>query len=158
MASTSVPNDPAWLLEDAIELYRIGRKRGSILLLACAVDALAQRRNPQNSNNRERYVNFLKEKMRRPGRAQIHNQWVPRLGRALEFEFLFYKFLRCPLVHEGSTLEAAAPDVYVCLDWENPWQINTDHSSNVVFLGGEFAFDVLSDAVAHELAMIAAQA
>lgn len=61
-------NDLKWILDDAIELYKMNRKYSSILLLLCAVDALAKRNEPDNEKVGERFENFLKKKMRREGR------------------------------------------------------------------------------------------
>ena len=150
--------DLSWLLEDAKDLYHRGRKHGAILLLACAVDALVSRRDPGNQKDRKkRFIAFLKEKTRRPGRPQIHNVGVPKLGRAIEFEELIYTYLRCPLVHEGEKLKPGDSTLLVCLDWETiPWGLKCDDTSNVVILGGEWAAEVLADAVIHELEAIRA--
>lgn len=150
---TPATKDFSWLLEDAKMLYQLGRKHSAILLLVCAVDALARNNDPTNKNVGERFEAFLKSKMRRPGRAQIHNILVPKSGRPFSFEYIIYKFLRCPLVHEGARLEAADPTEFaVCLDWETiPHGVKVDNANDRVILGGELVFDLLADAVQHEL-------
>jgi hypothetical protein len=148
------PNPVRWLFDDAQMLYQNGRKHGAILLMLCAVDALARRRFPKIDKVGERFEAFLKLKMRRPERPQVHNIFVPSENRLLTFEYLIYKFLRCPLVHSGSRLEALdLPDCAVCLDWDSiPLGISVDSDGNRVVLGGELVVSVLSDALRHELA------
>jgi len=142
-----------WLLDDAVTLYHLGRKHGAILLLLCAVDALARVADPENTNNGDRFEQFLRSKMRRPGRAQIHNIQVPKLNRLFSFEYIIYKFLRCPIVHEGARLEASDPAEFaVCLDWDTiPRGVKVDSDHNRVILGGELVLGILADAVQHEL-------
>jgi hypothetical protein len=146
-------NDISWLLEDALFLHRSGKKYGAILLLVCAVDALARQVDPTNTNNADRFEKFLRSKMRRADRPQIHNIHVPKLNRLFSFEYIIYKFLRCPLVHEGSWLEASDPDEFpVCLDWDTiPHGVKVDSENNRVILGGELVMNLLADAVHHEL-------
>jgi hypothetical protein len=152
MTITPERSDLSWLLDDARALYAQGRKHGAILLLVCAVDALARARDPSVTNNKARFVDFLHSKMRRQGRAQIHNIGIPKTGAVMPFEELLYKFLRCPLVHEGARLKVDDPDIAVCLDWDTvPNGVKCDWDNNVVLLGGELAFQLLSDAVMHEL-------
>ncbi|MBI1811755.1 MAG: hypothetical protein HYR78_07495 [Nitrospirae bacterium] len=142
----------SWLLDDAIFLYKNGRKYGSILLLLCTVDALARETNP-NAKVGERFEAFLKSKMRRKGRPQIHNISVPKFNQFFSFEYIIYKFLRCPLVHEGSRLEVDDPAEFaVRLDWDTiPNGLSVDTVNNCVILGGELVFKLLTDAVQHEL-------
>jgi hypothetical protein len=141
----------SWLLDDAVLLYQLGRKHSAILLLLCAVDGLAKQADPANGNSADRFETYLKGLMRRPGRAQIHTVAVPRLRRSVSFEYLIYKFLRCPLVHEGARLEAHDPASFgVCLDWEIvPHGIKLEPERSRILLGGELAFDILADAVSH---------
>ena len=56
-----------WLYEDAIFLDKNGRKRGSICLLLCLVDALAKQNRPPCERNRVRYTTYLKDKMKSIG-------------------------------------------------------------------------------------------
>jgi len=146
-----------WLLDDAIELYRLGRKHSAILLLVCAVDALARAAEPKCDKVGERFERFLRSKMRRSGRPQIHNIFVPKSNQLFSFEYILYKFLRCPLVHEGARLEAHDPEEFAaCLDWETiPHGVKVDSANNCVVLGGELVLDLLSDAVSHELQSLA---
>ncbi|MGA2507376.1 MAG: hypothetical protein ABSF80_07870 [Chitinispirillaceae bacterium] len=153
MTHTKRSQSSHWLLDDAVTLYHLGRKHSAILLLLCAVDALAREAAPTNTNSADRFENFLRSKMRRSGRAQIHTIEIARLGRSFSFEYIIYKFLRCPLVHEGARLEANDPTEFiVCLDWDTiPHGIKLEPDLNRVLLGGELVFDILADSVQHEL-------
>ena len=144
-------HDFEWLLNDAIAMYQLDRKYSAILLLLCAIDALAKRSNPDNEKVGERFENFLKSKMRREGRPQIHNIHVPKENKLLTFEYLIYKFLRNPIIHEGTKL-VIQNDYAVCIDWnEIPHGIKVDSKNNRVLLGGELVFNILADAVTHEI-------
>ena len=146
-------HDLQWLFEDAIALYQINRKYGAILLLLCAVDALARRADPNTNKVGERFEKFLRSKMRREGRPQIHNIEVPQKGKLYSFEFLIYKFLRNPFVHEGARLEINHQDEYaVCIDWGNiPHGVKVDSGNKKVILSGELVFNILVDAVQDEI-------
>ena len=151
MSHPQSDNVASWLLDDARALYALGRKHGAILLLVCAVDALARAKYPKTDVG-ERFRTFLKSKMRRPGRAQIHNVGVPKTNSVMPFESLIYKFIRNPLVHEGNRLVAKDPNVTVCLDWDTvPNGMKVDWENSVVLLGGEFTLNILSDAITHEI-------
>ena len=117
------------------------------MLLLCGVDALAKYSYPQNEKVGERFEQYLKSHMRREGRAQIHNISVPKVNKTLTFEYIIYKYLRNPFVHEGATLEASS-DYAVCIDWsEIPHGLKVDSKNNKVMLGGELVFHILRDAV-----------
>jgi hypothetical protein len=152
MNKTNTNNhDFEWLLNDAITMYQLNRKRSAILLLLCAVDALARRSDPDNKKVGERFENFLKSKMRREGRTQIHNIQVPKENKLFTFECLIYKFLRNPFIHEGTKLENQN-DYAVCIDWnEIPHGIKVDSKNNKVILGGELVYNILTDAVKDEI-------
>jgi len=139
-----------WLYEDASVLYRMGRKHSAILLLLCAVDALARSAYPATTKSSERFEQFLRSKMRRPGRAQVHNIWVPKRDRFFAFEYIIYKFLRCPLIHQGARLEASDVEFAVSLEWNDiPHGVKVDPSSGRVILGGELVWEMLEDAILH---------
>ena len=137
-----------WLLDDAIELYKMNRKDSAILLLLCAVDALARLDDLHNENVGERFEKFLTKKIRRPGRPQIHNIEVPKKKKLHTFEHIIYKFIRCPFIHEGTQLKAIENDYEVCIDWHTtPHGIKIDQGKNKVILGGELVLNILADAV-----------
>jgi len=141
-----------WLLDDASTLYRLGRKHSAILLLLCAVDALAREADPANPRSADRFEAFLRSRMRRPERPQVHSIEIARLGRLFSFEYIIYKFLRCPIVHEGARLEANDPSEFiVCVDWDTvPHGIKLEPDQQRVLIGGELVLELLADAVQHE--------
>jgi hypothetical protein len=145
-------HDLSWMLSDALSLLHLQRKYSAILILLCAVDAIAARRLP-NKDVRGRFEEFLRIQMRRPGRAQIHNIFVPSQEKLLTFEYILYKYLRNPFVHEGALLELDSPNNYaVQIDWtELPRGVKVDSDNNRIILGGEMIIDILLDAVSNGL-------
>ena len=142
------PDDASWMLNDAIHLLQSKRPYGAILLLLCAVDAIAARRFP-GMGVRERFEEYLKTQMRRPERPQIHNIFVPPRNELLTFEYILYKYLRNPVVHEGAKLELDSPaGCAVQIDWgELSRGVKVDGVHSRVILGGELIIDILLDAV-----------
>jgi len=142
----------SWMLEDAVELLRLQRRYGAMLILLCAVDAIASHCFPKKGVG-ERFEEFLKKQMRRSGRAQIHNIFVPSKNELFSFEKILYKYLRNPVVHEGAQLELDHPKNYtVQIDWtEIPRGIRVDNDNNRLVLGGELIIDILLDAVINGL-------
>lgn len=153
MPNMKVNSAAAQLHEDAVFLYQNDRRHASILLLLCAIDSLAKEKWPGETQNAQRFESFLKSKMRRPGRPQIHQIQVPKFKKLFTFEYIIYKFVRCPLIHEGSRLVANDLDECpVVLDWESiPYGIKVDSDQDRVVLGGELVFALLTDAIRHEL-------
>jgi len=137
-----------WMFSDAIALSQLDRKYGAILLLLCAVDALSARAFPEKSV-RDRFQTYLESKMRRPGRPQVWNIYVPPRNELLPFEYILYKYLRNPVVHEGAKLLLGHHGEYVVrIDWsEIPRGIKVDSDNNQVIIGGELVLDILADAV-----------
>lgn len=128
------------------------RTLSAVLLLLCAVDSLARDANPSNMKSPERFENFLRSKMRRPGVPQVWNIAVPRLEKSFSFEYIISKFLRCPLVHEGNQLVAVDQECPVVLDLDEiPNGLKVDASNDRLVTGGELAFRILSDSICHEL-------
>ncbi len=86
--------------------------------------------------------------MRREGRPQVHNIFVPKKNKLYSFEYLIYKFIRNPLIHEGSQLKIKEEEYEVCIDWQSlPNGIKVDSENNRVVLGGELVINILTDAV-----------
>ena len=141
-------NDLSWMLSDTAHLLRDNRPYGALLLLLCAVDALASQSFP-TLGVRERFEEYLKTKMRRTGRPQVHNIFVPPRNELLTFEYILYKYLRNPVVHEGARLELDHPCGYaVQIDWDKlSCGLKVDSEHNRVIIGGELIIDILIDAV-----------
>ena len=55
------------LYNDAVFLRQNGRLRGCLCLLLCLIDGLVKRKYPKISGNRERYVKYLKLKLKSLG-------------------------------------------------------------------------------------------
>jgi len=102
---------------------------------------------------RERFEAFLKSQMRRPGRPQVHNIFVPERNELLTFEYILYKYLRNPVVHEGARLELDSPKGYaVQIDWTRLSRgIKVDGENKRVILGGDLIIDILLDATVNGL-------
>lgn len=143
----------SWMLSDALDLLSQKRRYSALLILLCAVDALARRRFPKTTRVKQRFEEFLKSKMRRPGRPQLWNIFVPQRNELLAFEHLFYKYLRNPMVHEGARMELDHPKGYaVQIDWHDlPRGVKVDGVNNRVVLGGELILNILIDAVSEGL-------
>lgn len=144
----------SWLLRDAVGLFHLGRKCSSMLLLLCAVDALASRADPDNNNVRERFEAFLKKRLPRYTRIQNFNIRVPKLGKLCRLEHILYKYLRNPMVHEGAHLDMHEPsDFEACIDWSDGARyIRIDDELNQVVLGGDWVIEMLAGAVRDGLA------
>jgi hypothetical protein len=81
-------------IEDAELLWRNGRLEGAFLCALIAVAAAARLRYP-SMKDRERFEQFLRD-------AHSARLSVEYRGDCQPVEHIFYKWLRCQLVHEGS--------------------------------------------------------
>jgi len=95
-------------IQDAVMLWENGRTEGAFLLVLIAVAASSRRRYPDRKTikDREAFERFLTEAMS----ARLH---VEYRGDCHSVEHIFYKWLRCELVHEGGLpldIEFMSPD------------------------------------------------
>lgn len=81
-------------IDDALALWNNGRQEGAFLIVLIAFAAAARKRYP-NLKDREGF-----EQLFRDGLSVRLN--VEYRGEAQSIEHIFYKWLRCRLVHEGS--------------------------------------------------------
>jgi hypothetical protein len=83
-------------VEDALLLWQNGRKEGAFLNALIAVAATSRRRFPNRKAvaDRDAFVEFLEK----AHRVRIS---VEYRGECLPVEQVFYKWIRCQLVHEG---------------------------------------------------------
>src|SRR5258705_400020 len=83
-------------VEDSLLLWNSGRLEGAFLNALIAVAGTARRRYPKRGpgEDREAFVGFLKS-------AHSVRISVEYRGECLPVEFIFYKWIRCELVHEG---------------------------------------------------------
>jgi hypothetical protein len=135
----------SWMLSDALGLFHLGRKYSCMLLLLCAVDALAKRARPHIERVGERFQNLLKEKLPKYSRVQNFNIRVPQYGDFMRLEEILYKYLRNSLVHEGAKLDVDDPSGFaVCLDWTpKAPSVKVSNEEKVVVLGGDWIVDCL---------------
>ena len=150
---SSQEHELSWLLTDALDLLRFGRKYSAMILLLSAVDALARQAGPNTEKVGQRFESFLRRQMRRPGRPQVWNISIPQRHEVLSFEYILYKYLRNPVMHEGARLELNHPSQYaVCLDWSDyPRGVHFDSDNKSVIIGGDLVLDILVDPVANGL-------
>lgn len=80
-------------VEDALLLWKNGRRSGAFLCALIAVAATARKRYPK-LKDRECFEQFLTD----CHHARIH---VEYRGECQAVEYIFYKWLRCQLVHEA---------------------------------------------------------
>lgn len=80
--------------DDALLLWDNGRHEGAFLTALIAVAATARRRYPK-MKDRESFEQFLKD-------CHSVRLSVEYRGQCQEIEHIFYKWLRCELVHEGT--------------------------------------------------------
>ncbi len=80
-------------IDDAILLWDKGRQEGAFLSALIAVAATARRRYPK-TKDREAFEQFLKD-------SHTVRLSVEYRGECHPIEHVFYKWLRCQLVHEG---------------------------------------------------------
>ncbi len=84
---------------DARVLWTSGRREGAFILALIAVAATARQRYPDVKGDRKAFETFLLSDTNWPfsriGSVEYHGQQIPFAG-------LFYKVLRCQLVHEGN--------------------------------------------------------
>jgi hypothetical protein len=80
-------------VEDAMILWKSGRREGAFLLALVSVAATARREQP-SEGDRVRFEAFLKRQ--RPGQMSLEYR-----GECRPVEEILYKWMRCVLVHEG---------------------------------------------------------
>ena len=80
-------------IDDAILLWEKGRHEGAFLNALIAVAAIARKRYPK-TKDREAFEQFLKD-------SHTARLSVEYRGECYPIEHIFYKWLRCHLVHEG---------------------------------------------------------
>ena len=81
-------------IDDAMLLWKSGRQEGALLAALIAVAATARQRYPQ-MKDRECFEQFLRD-------CHSVRLSVEYLGECHPVEHIFYKWLRCQLIHEGN--------------------------------------------------------
>lgn len=99
-------------LADADLLWQHNRREGALLVVLIAVAATARRSFPGLENDRAAFEAFMR----------TTHDWtiaVEHRGEAVDMDHLFYKWLRCELVHTGSLpsdlrIDDSFPDPRAC--------------------------------------------
>ena len=86
------------LYNDAVFLRQNGRLRGCLCLLLCLIDGLAKREYP-SIRNRERYVKYLKLKLKSLGIDG--SERIEEKDGLLPLADIIYEYFRFNMVHEG---------------------------------------------------------
>jgi hypothetical protein len=81
-------------IDDALMLWREGRREGAFLLAIVAVIARARRDFPSPMGEGESFRRFIEAKF--PTRISVEYQ-----GKCWPLEQVFYKWFRCEIVHRG---------------------------------------------------------
>jgi len=81
-------------VEDARLLWTARRREGAFLMALVAVAARARKDYPQPTSDRDAFERFVKSRFR----PRIS---VESCGELQALERVFYKWMRCKLVHEG---------------------------------------------------------
>jgi len=80
-------------IDDAIFLWEQGRREGAFLSALIAVASTARKRYPE-AKDREAFEQFIRD-------SHTVTLSVEYRGECQPIEHVFYKWLRCQLVHEG---------------------------------------------------------
>lgn len=139
----------SWLFTDAVGLHHLGRKYSSLLMLLCAVDALATAADPLNENVGERFQTFLKQRLPKHTRVENFNIRVPQRNDMFRLEYILYKYLRNPVVHEGARLDVNCGGTFAVFIVWTPGapSVHVDNENNRDVLGGDWIVDILGGVV-----------
>ena len=96
--------------EDALFLWDNGRRDGAFLIALVAVAAVSRLRYPQLTD-RDAFEKFLQDS------HTVKITGVEFRGKSVPIEHVFYKWLRCQLVHEGSL----PPDIQFMEESDPQW-------------------------------------
>lgn len=143
------------LLKDAALLYKHERLPSTLLLLLCAVDALAPR-IAGYERVRERYIQFLTDRLHNypgPG-VKLEKVQIPKTGEMLDFAHIIYTYMRNPIVHEGQTLDVRTGSLiaHVVLDFQDKRLVSRiDDARDRIIVGGDWLIGRLFTILNHEL-------
>ncbi len=143
------------LLNDAALLYKHERLPSALLLLLCAIDALAPRIAGYERVG-ERYIAFLTDRLHNypgPG-VKLEKVQLPKTGEMLGFAHIIYTYMRNPIVHEGQTLDVRTGTLiaHVVLDFVDKSLVcRFDAPSDRVIVGGDWLIGRLFTILSHEL-------
>ena len=81
-------------IDDALLLWREGRREGAFLMALVAVAARARQEHPRPIRDRDAFERFIRSRFRPSFSVEFRGGLQP-------LEYVFYKWMRCALVHEG---------------------------------------------------------
>jgi len=123
-------------ITDSEILWKNQRFEGAFLMILCAVAAIAEVRYPA-LKDREKFEKFLRES------TQI-KLGIEYKGQLTSIETIFYKFMRCKLVHEGGLPQ----DIKLVIEHgENARHIRAGGAPDYVLHIGYGWFEFLKQAV-----------
>jgi hypothetical protein len=85
---------PQARIDDALLLWREGRREGAFLMALVAVAARARQEHPRPIRDRDAFERFIRSRFRPSVSVEFRGGLQP-------LEYVFYKWMRCTLVHEG---------------------------------------------------------
>lgn len=142
-----------WLYDDAILLKENGRKKGCICLLLCLVDALSKRENPIERNNRTRYTNYLKTKLKSIGIDTSYR--IEEKDECINLSDIIYEYFRCNFVHEGDSREHEEYEVQIEYEQPTKFKFNKgilmDRVNKKIIFKDDWLIDVLLEIVKKEI-------
>ncbi len=140
--------DLLWLLRDALGLLNLLRKPPALLLLLCAIDALAGREYPKMKVG-PRFKKYLRKRLSKYTGVTDFLVKIQGHEEPLRLEDILYKYLRCPMIHEGLVLDMRhASNVPLLLDWSDNRQgyVQVDESGTVI-IGADGVINALVNIV-----------
>lgn len=142
-----VNRDLAWIWYDAIELRDQGKNDSALLLLLCAVEALAGRRLERIRALSTRFEKYLSGELAKRVPLSDHLQHKGDDGRKTSLAASVYRFLRNPSVQEGAQAEAG-PGVQI--DWGDAVVV-WDPTRSPIVIAGQWLYKQLEEIVGDEI-------
>jgi hypothetical protein len=142
-----------WMFTDATGLFQLCRFNSCLLIILCAVDACARRRQP-SAGVRERFESFLRDRLPAFTRVTNFNIMIPQHGEFMRLEEILYRLLRNGIVHEGASFSVDHPSQYsVSLDWKSKaTTVRVSQQEKLVVINGQWLVDAVAGVVRQALA------
>jgi hypothetical protein len=141
------------LYSDAVFLSQNGRLRGCLCLLLCLIDGLAKREYPTISGNRERYVKYLKSKLKSLGIDKSVR--IEEKDALLHLAEIIYEYFRCNMVHEGDSRDSLSYEVQVEYEESGRFRFNgkslMDRVNMKLIYKADWLTDILFQIIGGEL-------
>ena len=155
MTTDGQPTDPAnadlfWMFHDAFGLFHLGKKPTALLLLLCAVNALAERAYSQvEAQAGEKFRRFLGERLPKYTKAASFDVRIRGQGELLRVEAVLYEFLRNPTVDGGFRFDMEkVSNVAVNIDWaDDARYLRWGDREGRLVIGGDWLVDVVGGVV-----------